>query len=248
VSVKYTRADMMAVAMARLIADRERVFVGVNSPLPMVAATLALKLHATHADFITIAGGINAQPPQLAAATSSARLSAGSASVFDNEDFYGLNARGGIDVSFLGMAQIDAQANVNSSFIGGQTKPKVRFPGGGGAAVILPLTRRIILWRAAHSPRIFVERCEFVTSAGNIDRVVTPLCVFRKRDGRLALESIHPYVERDTLQQQTGFTISDLDQAPLTPEPDARELEMLARVDPDGVRESEFRPADLAIA
>ncbi|HET7635910.1 MAG TPA: CoA-transferase [Burkholderiales bacterium] len=247
-NVKYTRADMMAVAMARLIADRERVFVGVNSPLPMVAVTLALKLHATHADFITIAGGINAQPPALAAATSSARLSAGSASVFDNEDFYGLNARGGVDVSFLGMAQIDAQANVNSSFIGGQTKPKVRFPGGGGAAVILPLTRRIILWRAAHSPRIFVERCEFVTSAGNIDRVVTPLCVFRKRDGRLALESIHPYVARDALQQQTGFMIPGLDQAPLTPEPDARELEMLVRIDPDSVRESEFRPADLAIA
>ncbi|HET8609181.1 MAG TPA: CoA-transferase [Burkholderiales bacterium] len=247
-SVKYNRADMMAVAMARLIADRERVFVGVNSPLPMVAATLALKLHATHADFITIAGGINARPPRLAAATSSARLSAGSASVFDNEDFYGLNARGGVDVSFLGMAQIDAQANVNSSFIGGQTKPKVRFPGGGGAAVILPLTRRIILWRAAHSPRVFVERCEFVTSAGNIDSVVTPLCVFRKLDGRLALESIHPYVERAELQKQTGFAIPNLDAAPVTPEPTARELEMLGRIDPDRIRETEFRPAELAVA
>jgi glutaconate CoA-transferase subunit B len=245
---RYTRADMMAVAMARLIADRERVFVGVNSPLPLVAATLALEVHAPSADFITIAGGINARPPALRAATSSPRLSEGSASVFDNEDFYGLNARGGIDVCFLGLAQVDAHGNVNSSFVGGQSRPAVRFPGGGGAAVILPLTRRAILWRADHSPRIFVERCEFVTSAGNIDRIVTPLCVFRKRDGRLEIESIHPYVERDELQRQTGFSIPGLDQAPVTPEPDSRELAALGRVDPNRVRESEFRRAELAIA
>jgi glutaconate CoA-transferase subunit B len=72
--------------------------------------------------------------------------------------------------------------------------------------------------------------------------------VFRKLDWRLALGSIHPYVGREELQKQTGFAISNLDAAPVTPEPTARELEMLVRIDPDRVRETEFRPAELAVA
>ena len=41
-SAAYDAPEMMAVAMARLIRDRELVFVGVNSPLPFVAAALAV--------------------------------------------------------------------------------------------------------------------------------------------------------------------------------------------------------------
>ena len=39
----------------------------------------------------------------------------------------------------------------------------------------MPTARRTLLWRTKHDPRTFVERVEFVTAVGNVDRVVTPL-------------------------------------------------------------------------
>jgi len=247
-SSSYGPPEMMAVAMARLIRDGELVFVGVNSPLPLVAVSLARRLHAPSSTLLSIGGGINPTPNKLGPATSNARLSVGSASVFDNVDFYGLVARGGVDTTFLGLAQVDERARVNSSFIGERQRPAVRFPGGGGAAAILPLSRRVILWRASHSPRIFVKEVPFVTSAGNIDRIVTPLCIFRKEKGQLVLDSLHPYVTRERLVESTGFAIKNLDGAPLTPPPTEGELAELMRVDPEGVRRVEFPGRELSAA
>ena len=238
----YSPADLMAVVMARLVKNGEVTFVGVNSPLPLVAVSLARKLHAPNCIFVSISGGVNPSPKTLVANTSSSALSEGSAVVFDNQELYGLNGRGGIDATFLGMGQMDVQGRVNSSFIGTGEKPKVRFPGGGGAPAILPMAKRVIVWRAGHSPKIFVDKVEFVTSTGNVDRVVTPLCVFRKENGRLALESIHPGVTRQQLAESTGFRIENLDSAPETPEPTAEELSALREIDPGNIRRSEFGP------
>ena len=239
-SASYSSADIMAVAMARLIRDGEVVFVGVNSPLPLAAATLARRHNAPNCTFISVGGGINPTVDKIMAATSTADLGRGSASIFDNQEIYGLNGRGGFDLTFLGMAQVDAKGRVNSSFIGERDKPKVRFPGGGGGPAILPMSKRAVLWRAGHSPKIFVEEVRFTTSAGNVDRIVTPLCIFRKEDGRLVLESIHPGVTRAELAEKTGFRIPNLESAPVTPEPTAAELSIIREIDPDNVRRVEF--------
>lgn len=232
----------MAVSMARQVRNDEIVFVGVNSPLPLAAVVLARKLHAPRSTFVSVGGGINPTVDRIIAATSSAELGRGSASIFNNEEVYGLNGRGGIDLTFLGMAQVDANGRVNSSYVGGRERPKVRFPGGGGAPAILPMAKRAILWRAGHSRNIFVEKVEFTTSSGNLDRIVTPLCVFRNDKGRLVLDSIHPGVTREELADKTGFTIPNLDDAPVTPEPSAAELDTLQSLDPDNVRRIEFGP------
>lgn len=236
----WDSADLMAIVMARLIKNGKVTFVGVNSPLPFVAVTLAKRLHAPEAIFISISGGINPTPARLMATTSCTSLAAGSPAILDNQDFYGLNGRGGVDTTFLGMGQVDVNANVNSSVIGNLDTPKVRLPGGGGGPAIMPSAREVILWRAGHSKKIFVEKVDFVTSAGNVSRVVTPLCVFCKEAGRLVLESIHPGVTRADLAERTGFAIAGLDTAPVTPEPTEQELAVLHTVDPDGVRYSEF--------
>ncbi|RTL73986.1 MAG: 3-oxoadipate--succinyl-CoA transferase [Bradyrhizobiaceae bacterium] len=239
-SLSYSPADMMAVSMARLIRDGEVVFVGVNSPLPLAAATLARRLNAPNCTFISVGGGINPTVDKIMAATSTADLGRGSASIFDNQEIYGMNGRGGFDLTFLGMAQVDARGRVNSSFIGDHEKPKVRFPGGGGGPAILPMSKRAVLWRAGHSPKIFVEEVKFTTSDGNLDRIVTPLCIFRKENGRLVLDSIHPGVTRAELAEKTGFRIPNLDDAPVTPEPTAEELAIIREIDPDNVRRVEF--------
>jgi len=237
--------EMMAVALARLVGDGETVFVGVNSPLPLVAATLARRLHAPDATLITIAGGVNATPARLSATTTAAGLAEGSASIFDNADFYDFVARGGIDLAFLGAAQVDAAGHLNTSVIGPHERPTVRFPGGGGAAFILPLAGRTVVWRASHSRRVFVERVDFVTASGRLDRVVTPLCVFRMDGGRLEVESVHPSSTAGEVARETGFPVHTSG-VPSTAPPSEAELTALREVDPDGVRAAEFsgqRPA-----
>jgi glutaconate CoA-transferase subunit B len=104
----------------------------------------------------------------------------------------------------------------------------------------MPSANRVILWRTKHDRRAFVERLDFVTGAGNVDRVVTPLCVFVRREGRLVVESIHPGVTPEQLREQTGFAIEVDASTPVTPAPTEAELAALAAVDPERVIESEF--------
>ena len=72
---------------------------------------------------------------------------------------------GRIDVGFLGGAQIDRYANINSTVIGDYDTPKVRLPGAGGAPEIAASCRQVfVLLR--QTPRAFVERVDFVSSMG----------------------------------------------------------------------------------
>ncbi len=233
-------AEQMIVAMARLLRDGETAFHGVASVLPMLAINLARRLHAPGLIYLNIAGGVDPTPGPLPHSSTDPELARGSASIFSNEDFYDLCARGGIDVAFLGATQIDPFGRTNNSVIGPYERPKVRLPGGGGAAVVLPTARRVIVWRTVHSRRVFVERLDFVTGAGNLDRVVTPLCVFRRQEGRLAVESIHPGHTREEVLEQTGFPLDIAADVPTTPPPTPEELRVIEQIDPRGVRYLEF--------
>ncbi len=233
-------AAMMAVALARLLRDGETVFHGVASPLPMVATLLAQHLHAPNLIYLNITGSVDPRPEHLPVSTVDPALLHGTRVLVTLTDLFDLSARGRLDTAFLSGVQIDAAGRVNMSAIGPFARPKVRLPGGAGSAALMPTARRTILWRAKHDPRVFVDRLDFVTAAGNVDRVVTPLCVFIRRDGRLVVESRHPGVAPEALRGATGFAIDVGPETPVTPPPAARELAMLAEVDPGGVSQSEF--------
>ena len=102
--------------------------------LPEITSTLAARAAEHDRDATFPFEGI----ATVHAAGSDAVFATGSASIIDNLAFYDLVARGGIDLTFLGGAQIDRHGRVNSSLLGTQLSPRVRFPGGGGAAFILP--------------------------------------------------------------------------------------------------------------
>jgi glutaconate CoA-transferase subunit B len=247
VSGRSTGADpaadpriMMLVSLARLLRDGETVFHGVASPLPMVAILLAKRIYAPNLVYLNITGSIDPLPDHLPRSTVDPALLRGSRALVTLTDLFDLAARGRLDTAFLSGVQIDAAGRTNMSVIGDFARPKVRLPGGAGSAALMPTARRVILWRTKHDPRIFVERLDFVTAAGNVDRVVTPLCVFQRRDGRLKIESIHPGVTADALVAATGFAIEVDAHAPLTAPPTDRELAALAEIDPDGVSASEF--------
>ena len=230
----------IVVNLARQIRPDEITFSGVNSTLPMLACLVAKHAYDFHFTYINVAGGVESQPKKIPHSSSDPALVEGSASIFSNEDFYDLCARGALDLAYLGCAQIDAEGRTNVSVIGSWHEPKVRLPGGGGAAVMLPTARRVATWRTEHSPRTLVEKLDFVTAAGNLTALVTPLAVFQRRDGRLALQSWHPDSSVDEIAKRTGFSFDASGAAP-TPPITAREREALGRLDPDRAFEAEVR-------
>lgn len=236
----WTPFSYLVINLARQIRPGEIVFSGVNSTLPMLACLLAKRAYDFHYTYINVAGGVEPMPRTIPHSSSDPALVGGSPAIFANEDFYDLCARGGIDLVYLGCAQIDAEGRTNVSTVGPWHAPKVRLPGGGGAAVMMPTAKRVATWRTEHSPRTLVERLDFVTAAGNLATLVTPLAVFQRRDGRLALESWNPGVTLEEIERRTGFAF-DATQAVVTPPRTARESAALESLDPRGEFAAESR-------
>jgi len=138
-----------------------------------------------------------------------------------------------MDLTFLGAAQIDGAGCANNSCIGDWHEPKVRLPGGGGGAVMLPTARRACTWRTEHSRRTFVPKLDFMTSWGGFHGVVTPIAVFIKRDGRLALQSWHPESSLSEVRERTGFEFDASGAGPTEP-PTGQEARALRDLDADG--------------
>jgi glutaconate CoA-transferase, subunit B len=238
-SKEETRA-IMTVALARLMKNGETIFHGVASPLPMTAILLAKRLYVPDLIYLNITGSTDPTPSHLPVSTVDPVLLEGARSLVTLTDLFDLAARGRLDTAFLSGVQIDGQGRVNMSVIGDFAKPKVRLPGGAGSAALMPRAKRTLIWRTKHDPRVFVEKLDFVTAAGNVDRVVTPLCVFRRIDGRLTVESIHPGVTPEQAIAATGFAVEANDATPITPPPTPEELAAIAEIDPTGVAFSEF--------
>src|SRR3954469_8161114 len=228
----------IVINLARQIRANEVTFSGVNSTLPMLACLLAKRAYDFHFTYINVAGGVEPQPTKIPHSSSDPAIVAGSAAIFANQDFYDLCARGGMDLAYLGCAQIDAEGRTNVSVIGSWDEPKVRLPGGGGAAVMLPTAKRVVTWRTEHSPRSLVEKLDFVTAAGNLAALITPIAVFQRRNGRLALESWHPASTVDEVVKRTGFKFDAAGAGP-TQEAGIRERDALRELDPAFAFENE---------
>ncbi len=239
-SNNWTPFSYIVTNLARQIRPGELAFSGVNSTLPMLACLLAKRAYDFHYTYLNVAGGVEPVPMKIPHSSSDPAIVRGSPAIFANEDFYDLCARGGLDLVFLGCAQVDGRGRTNVSVIGDWHNPKVRLPGGGGAAVMMPTAGRVATWRTEHSPRALVEKLDFVTAAGNLQTVVTPIAVFQKKDGRLALESWNPQVERDEVVERTGFKF-DASAAQPTAPMTGRERDALESLDPSGEFAAEVR-------
>jgi glutaconate CoA-transferase subunit B len=171
--MNWTPFSFIVTHLARQIRTGEITFSGVNSTLPMLACLLAKRAYDFDFTYINVAGGVEPQPVDVPLSSSDPAIVHGSPAIFANQDFYDLCARGGLDLVYLGCAQIDAEGRTNVSAIGSWENPKVRLPGGGGAAVMLPTAKRVVTWRTDHTPRALVDKLDFVTAAGNMTALVT---------------------------------------------------------------------------
>jgi glutaconate CoA-transferase subunit B len=245
----YTASELLAVASARLLRDGEVVFAGVG--IPLLAATLAQRLHAPGLTILFEGGTIGAfvEPGQLPPSTNEQRCTRRANMVLSSTDVLLLLQRGYVDVGFMGGAQIDRHGNLNSSFIGDPEQPATRLPGTGGGNDIASLTRMIVAMK--HEKRRFVEKVDFVTSpgflsggdsrreagltAGGMFRVVTDLGLlgFDERSKAMRLLSLQPGATPDAVQANTGFELPVAPDLATADPPSAHELEVLRHLDPD---------------
>jgi glutaconate CoA-transferase subunit B len=166
---------------------------------------------------------------------------AGTPVILSNAQQYGHFFRGRFDLFFSSGVQIDGQGRINLTVIGDRRAPRVRLPGPAGLPAIFQVVRRIVLWRTRHTPRALVERLDFVSAAGNVEQLVTPLCVFRMHEGRLRLHQLMPGVTEAEVRAQTGFAVTPApDGISEVSPPTARELELLDELDPDHRRDLDF--------
>jgi glutaconate CoA-transferase, subunit B len=234
-------ASYVVANLARQIAPGDVVFTGVNSTVATAACLLAKRCYPFSFTHVNVAGGVDARPPALPRSSGDPALLTGTAAIFNNEDFYDLCLRGGVDIAFLGAAQMDASGHANVSAIGDWHAPKVRLPGGGGAATMMPTARRAVVWMTKHDARGLVEQVDFATASG-ATTLVTPSAVFRRpRDGRFALESYRGDLALDDVRASTGFTPAASHPEP-TPDLTAEERRALQEIDPAGLVDTIFGP------
>ncbi|GAB2568982.1 CoA-transferase subunit beta [Gracilibacillus alcaliphilus] len=240
VNQKYRLSDLMTCVIADMLEDGETVFHGVSSQLPMVAMHLARHMHAPHLVHLNIPGGVNPSSIKKAAFSSAGPdLVESSEAYFQLDEVFDLSMRGKLDVAFLGGIQFDMHGNVNASVIGDYHRPKVRLPGGAGSAVLIPTAKKAIIWRTKHDIRTFVKQVDFVTTRGNLWKIVTPLCVFIFRNNRLELDSVHPHTTIEEVQEHTGFPLI-YDEVRYTKAPTTKQMQLLRQLDPHDYRSAEF--------
>ena len=132
---------MMAEAAARALRDGQACFVGIGAP--STAANLARATHAPNLVLIYESGAIGAKPTRLPLSIGDGELADTADAVVSVPEIFNYWLQPGrIDVGFLGAAQIDRYANLNSTVIGPYDAPTVRLPGAGGAPEIASACRR----------------------------------------------------------------------------------------------------------
>jgi len=227
----------MAVVAARELRDGEVVFVGIG--LPNLACNLARRTHAPNLVLIYESGAVGAVPERLPVSIGDPALVTGSLMVCGMADVFQLFLQNGrIEVGFLGGAQVDRYANINTTVIGAYERPKVRLPGSGGAAEIAIHARRTLIV-AKLSARAFPERVDFVTSPGQrVTKVITDKGVLERDEatGELVLTGLYPGVAASDVESSVGWELRSRPRLDRLGPPAGVDLQLLREVlDPTGL-------------
>jgi glutaconate CoA-transferase subunit B len=241
--LQYTSDELMAVEAARSLRDGDVCFVGIG--LPSTAANLARLTHAPNLVLIYESGTIGTKPHVLPLSIGDGELAETADAVVSVPEIFAYWLQGGrVDVGFLGAAQIDRFANLNTTAIGDYEKPRTRLPGAGGAPEIAASAKEVLLI-LKQDPRTFVERLDFLTTPGFLNggdsraqsgakgagpsRVITDLCVMEPdpQSKELTLVQLHPGVEVERVRAATGWPLRVSKQLRQTAAPAAEVLGVL---------------------
>ena len=216
--------EILIATIADLLEGCRTIAVGMASPMPAAGAML---LRARNA-----ARGL---PPVRISVLGSRRHN-----FFTNGAFelFDAAAQGRIDAFFLGGGQIDGQGDVNLVGTGDYPALNVRWPGSFGSAFLYYIVPRVILFREEHSPRVFVDRVDFISAPGvssGMRRCGGPYALltgmalfdFDAAHARFRLRSLHGGASARDVKAATGFVYEAAPEVPRTPTPDTGTLALL---------------------
>jgi glutaconate CoA-transferase subunit B len=240
-----TRDEQMIIEAARQLQSGRSCFVGIG--MPSMAANLARLTHAEDIILIYESGTIGAKPSVLPLSIGDQELAETADAIVSVPEIFTYWLQGGrIDVGFLGAAQIDRFANINTTVIGGESylHPKVRLPGAGGAPEIASSCGEVMIL-LRQSKRSFVKKLDFITSVGHLDggdarqrlgmrgkgptRIITDLGILEPdpETRELTLTRLHEGVTVDEVIAATGWPLKVSDALQMTETPTARYLDVL---------------------
>ena len=245
----WDAGELQTIVAARRLADAGSVFIGVGRP--STAALLARMIHNPDLVLVYESGTIGAKPFHIPLSIGDGELAATADAVVSVPEMFNYwIVPGRIDVAFLGAAQVDRHANLNSTVIGDYDHPKTRLPGAGGAPEIAGGCGEVVVV-APHSTRTFVEKLDFRTTVGFGDgpgdrerlgfrgrgptAVITDLGVLEpdRETKELTLTRLHPGATVEQAREATGWDLKLVDEPSVTEMPTEEELgalrELLAR-------------------
>ncbi len=249
---EYSPSELLICLSSRVMKDGATAFIGTG--IPMLAASLAQKMHAPTLIPVFEFGGTGAILEKLPLAVGDMRTFNKATAASGICDIMETAQRGFIEYGFLGGAQIDPYGNLNSTNIGAHDAPKVRLPGSGGGNDVGSLCWQLIAIMR-HDARRFIEKIDFITTPGYLSgpgarekaglpagtgpyRVVTNLCVMGFDDAtkRMKVLSLNPGVTIEQVKENTGFDLLAAEHLDRNDPPTDEELRILREdVDPDGL-------------
>jgi len=225
------------------VSSSDVCFVGIG--LPSAACNVARLTHAPGITLIYESGTIGARPTVLPLSIGDGELCSTALTTVSVPEFFRYWLQSGrITVGFLGAAQIDRFANLNTTVVGRYDAPTVRLPGAGGAPEMAAHCQQIFIVMP-QSRRSFVERLDFLTTIGHGEggdhrnrrglttagpsRIITDLCVMEPDlDTReLTVTSLHPGIGRDQVRAATGWPVRFATSVQETAAPSEEELAVL---------------------
>jgi glutaconate CoA-transferase subunit B len=209
----------------------------------------------THAPDLVIlfeAGGISPQLPEMPISVGDSRTFYRAIKAGGMCDIMDSCARGLVDYTFLGGAQIDMYGNLNSTVIGDYKKPKVRLPGSGGANDFASFCWRTMVI-TPQDKRRFVKKLDFLTTPGWITggnsrieaglpegtgpyKIITDMAImgFDEDSKRMTVLSLNPGSTKEMVEENCGFELLWAKNMKETPPPTEEELRILrVQVDPE---------------
>lgn len=243
----YNTMELMICTAARELEDGAAV--GVGTGAPCAAAMLAQKTGSPNLTILFEAGGAAPLIPEMPISVGDSRttwkalMASGMCEIFETA------CRGMLDYTFLGGAQIDMYGNLNSTRIGADhQKPKVRFPGSGGANDFASFCWRMMVM-TPQDPKRFAEKINFITTPGWLQggdsraksglplgagpyRVITNMAVmdFEEVSKRMRIIALNPGYAVKDVQDNCGFELLVAEKLSENKPPTAEELNILRNV------------------
>ena len=264
--------ELFVINVARGIEDHTTVFLGVSSPIPMVAMYFSKLNHAKNMVYFGgVSSAVDPNPPFMPVTTNDWVMIQNRTAMISVDKLFDIAQRGELDRSFFSGAQIDKYGNQNVSIIGSPDNIKVKLPGGAGGCNLSGDCVNYTIWTTRHRARerkgkkiyTLVDKCDFITNVGHVtkqgtreeldlvgngpDWVVTELGVFdfHPESKIMRLRYLYPDTTVDDVLESTQFEPEVHPEVRVMDMPTVEEVKLIREIDPLKVRQREHPSNEL---